>query len=219
MSVRVCLLTILLATSLVSSAQSWAQGPGASKVDPGQVDVASSRIYVHVGKTGLGHDHGVIGQLKSGSLQLGAQSSAGQFVFDMTTFVADTDAARKYVGLEGSTAEGTRRQVNDNMFGKHVLDVRQFPTATFAIDSALLKESSVKSAPPVYELRGKFTLHGVTRPLVISARVEEKSGFSHLRGKFEILQTDFGIKPYTAALGAVGVADQLTIYGDLFVAK
>ena len=39
-----------------------------------QVSLKRSRVYTFVGKTGLGHQHGIEGQLKSGSIQLGAQS-------------------------------------------------------------------------------------------------------------------------------------------------
>ncbi len=35
----------------------------------------------------------------------------------MNSFDADTDAARRYLGLEGSTDESTRKQVNANMLG------------------------------------------------------------------------------------------------------
>jgi hypothetical protein len=39
-----------------------------------------------------------------------------------------------------------------------------------------------------------------------------------LQGSFSILQSDYGITPFSKALGAVGVADRLTISGDLRVA-
>ena len=44
---------------------------------PGDIDPALSRIYVHVDKTGFGHEHGVEAKLKSGRLQLGANQNAG----------------------------------------------------------------------------------------------------------------------------------------------
>jgi len=40
----------------------------------------------------------------------------------------------------------------------------------------------------------------------------------HIRGNFTILQTDYGITPYSKAFGAIGVANPLRIYGDLYVA-
>ncbi|MGE5193109.1 MAG: YceI family protein, partial [Deltaproteobacteria bacterium] len=83
-------------------------------------------------------------------------------------------------------------------------------------DSALPKKT--KQGGAVYELKGRFTLHGKTRPLTIQARPSKKNGTVHLRGEFTILQTEYGITPYTAALGTIGVADRLRIWGDLRVA-
>ena len=46
----------------------------------------------------------------------------------------------------------------------------------------------------------------------------KSDGYVHLRGSFSIAQTDYGITPFRKVLGAVGVADRLTIWGDLWVA-
>src|ERR1043166_7785568 len=67
----------------------------------GDVDVAKSRIYVRVGKTGFGHEHGVEGRLKSGHLKLGATTDAGELVFDLASFEAERTVARKYAGRGG----------------------------------------------------------------------------------------------------------------------
>lgn len=184
-----------------------------------QVDVNKSRIYTFVGKTGLGHEHGIEGRIKSGHLKLDADKNAGQIVFDMTTFDADTDAARRYVGLSGSTDASTRQQVNSNMRGAAVLDVRRFPTATFQIVSAKSLQKLSPRKLPVYELAGQFTLHGVTQPLTVQAEVQELENAWHIRGNFTILQRQFGITPYSKAFGAVGVTNALRIYGDLYVAR
>jgi polyisoprenoid-binding protein YceI len=68
-------------------------------------------------------------------------------------------------------------------------------------------------------LDGKFTLHGVTRNLKLIAEVTEATQRNHLRASFTIKQTDFGITPYSKAFGAVGVTDELKIYGEIDVAK
>lgn len=179
------------------------------------VNSAASRVYIYVGKTGLGHNHGVEGRLKSGSLQLDGAGAGGELVFDMTSFDADTDAARRYVGLTGSTDASTRQQVNANMKGAAVLDVQRYPTAKFAVDGVKRTEKKSRDGHAIYELSGKFTLHGQTRPLKLEASVEDKDGDLHLKGNFSILQTQYGIRPYSKAFGAVGVADRLTIYGDI----
>jgi polyisoprenoid-binding protein YceI len=184
--------------------------------EPGQIDLKRSRVYVFVGKTGLGHEHGIEGKIKFGVIHLGAAADAGTIEFDVTSFTADTDLARKYVGLQGSTSASTREQVNKNMLGPDVLNVRKYPAATFKVESALHKKT--KERKPVVELKGKFTLHGKTSPLTVYAQPSQKDGQWNLRGDFSIRQTDFGITPYSAALGTVGVADQLRIFGDLWLA-
>ena len=183
-----------------------------------KVDLGNSRVYIFVGKTGLGHEHGVEGKLKAGTIAIGSQAKAGEIVFDMATFQADTEAARRYVGLKGSTSESTRRQVNANMLGSKVLDTRRFPTAKFQIDSAKPLNKDSRGGHPMFELRGRFTLHGKTRAIkVITETIEEKDGKTRIRGGFRIRQSDYGIKPFTKAFGAIGVADELRIYGELYL--
>ena len=68
-------------------------------------------------------------------------------------------------------------------------------------------------------MKGDFTLHGKTRPLAIKVQVEAEDGQRKVHGEFRILQSDFGITPYKAALGAVGVTDELKIWGDIWLAR
>ncbi len=184
----------------------------------GQIDPRVSRVYIFVGKTGLGHEHGVEGKIQSGALALGATTNAGQIVFDTTTFQADTPAARQYVGLTGTTDADTERQVNANMLGPSVLDVKHYPTATFKVTSILPIPGAGTSTSPHYQLDGEFTLHGTTRKIKTTAEATTASGYVRLRGKFAILQSHYGITPYSKAFGAIGVADELTIFGDLWIA-
>lgn len=188
---------------------------GTARGGMGTIDPAASRVFALVDKTGLGHQHGVEGRVREGHLQLGAAHDAGLLVFDMATFVADTPTARRFVGLEGTTSESTQRQVTANMLGPAVLDVGHFPTAQFQIDSAQRIERPSRRGNPQYVLGGRFTLHGVSRPLRMTAEVIEDAHGTRIRGGFVIRQTDFGITPFTKAFGAVGVADRLTIWGDL----
>src|SRR5215470_8931094 len=45
-------------------------------LEAGDLYLPNSHVYVFVGKTGLGHEHGVIGQLKQGHINLAAQREA-----------------------------------------------------------------------------------------------------------------------------------------------
>jgi polyisoprenoid-binding protein YceI len=211
---------LLLPTGLFVGVPSLttAQEATAPAYQPADVQTQASRVYVFVDKTGLGHQHGVEAKLLSSTLVLGADQNAGKLVFDMTSFDADAPTARKYVGLSGTTDASTRSAVNKSMKGSAILNVAKYPTATFDIASALPTGQSTSDGLPIYQLKGNFTLHGTTQPIAINAAVEQARGWLHVRGNFVIKQTSYGITPYSKAFGAIGVADPLKIYGDLFVA-
>lgn len=187
--------------------------------EPGDVYLPNSRAYVFVSKTGFGHEHGVVGQIKQGRINLDATGDAGILVFDMASFTADTPEARKFVGLEGATDASTQQQVNANMRGADVLDIARNPTATFTIKQITKLPQASAHGMPQIKLAGDFTLHGVARPIQVIAELEDKNGWTHLRGGFTMLQSQFGIKPFTKAFGAIGVADQLSVWGDIWIAK
>lgn len=200
-----------------SLAPASAQAPAQPR---GAVDLAASRVYVLVGKSGLvGHVHAVEGRLVSGQVTLGAKDQAGELVFDMRSFLADTLDARKMLGLEGRVDDSTQRQTNANMLGPEVLDVARHPTARFDIRSALPVAPLRAGGPLAYRLAGTFTLHGAQRPLDVVAELEDRGAALRLRGGFAIKQTDFGMKPYAKFGGMVGVADELKIWGDISMPK
>lgn len=182
-----------------------------------QVDAAASRIFVKVGSaTALGHPHGVEGQLKSGKASFGGE---GEMVFDMSSFAADTAESHKRTGLEREkTPASDAKKITETMRGKDVLDVARFPTATFHISAMRPLGRQAPGAPGMYQLDGKFTLHGVKKDIQIKAKVEappEQNGRTKLTGSLTIKQSDYGIKPYSTFGGVVRVSDQLEIFGDL----
>lgn len=194
-----------------------AMGPASLPAE--DFDLRASRVYIKVGKVGFGHEHAVVGKLKAGDLRIGAKEDAGELVFDMTSFDADTPEARKYVGLAGATDAKTAKEVNANMLGPDVLDVKQHPTALFAIRSAVLLAKKSRAGRPLVRLTGEFTLHGVKRPLDLDVEMLDGDGTKGLRGAFTMKQTSYGIKPFSKAFGAIGVTDELTIYGELVFAE
>ena len=212
----------ILCRAQTNSNQTPAAPPSATQkvFEAGDVYLPGSRVYVLVGKTGLGHEHGVEGQLKQGRIDMSAARDAGSLVFEMASFAADTAEARKFVGLQKSGESSTQQQLVDkNMQGESVLDVAKFPTASFAIKQVKKLDKPGSRKLPQVELDGDFSLHGVSRPIHVVAEVEDKNGWTHLMGGFTMLQTQFGITPFKKAFGAVGVTDQLSVRGDLWISK
>lgn len=214
-----CLLFAVLAFTVTLAAPSPPAPAVANPLMPGDVDLQQSRVYVFVGKTGLGHEHAVAGLLKSGVLHLGAVQDAGALEFDLTSFRADGDAARQYLGLNGAIDADTRQQVDANMLGPAVLNTARFGTAMLKIARAIPMKQSSRRGLPQYQLTGELQLHGVTRPITLVADAESQNGQVRLRGSCAFKQTAFGIRPFSKAFGAVGVADQLTVWGDIWIAQ
>jgi polyisoprenoid-binding protein YceI len=186
---------------------------------PGEIDPASARIYVHVFKTGLGHEHAVVGLVKDGVIRLGATENAGQVTSDLNTFRADPDYARKAIGLAGQSDADTQTKVTANMLGPRVLDVEHFSTATVKIFSARLLEQPAKNGARQYLLEGELTFHGVTKKMRVTAEAQDAGPWIRLRGQASLLQSDFGITPFRAMLGALGVADRVELFGDAYLRK
>lgn len=206
---------LLLTTGLFVGFAGTACPASAQNAPSYQVDTTSSRVYILVNRaTRLGHSHGVEGRLKKGYAKLGG---TGRMVFDMTTFIADTPAARRYVGLEPNFSASDARKVNQNMRGSACLDVNSFPTATFAVTSIRPAGGQSAGAPGRYVFSGQFTLHGVTHPIRFAATLAKTTqpGVLTMRGAFRINQSSFGITPYSALAGLIRVQDELTIYGNM----
>jgi hypothetical protein len=210
--------TVCLAQPSVKGTPAPPMAAAQNILDIGDVYLPGSRVYVLVGKTGLGHEHGVEGQLKQGRINLNAAGAPGSLVFDMASFSADTPEARKFVGLQKSAESATQQdQVTRNMRGDGVLDIAKFPAASFTIKQIKKLDKPSQRNLPRVQLDGDFSLHGVARPIQVVAEVEEKTGWTHLMGGFTLLQSQFGITPFKKAFGAVGVTDQLSVWGDLWI--
>src|SRR6185503_8409006 len=108
--------------------------------------------------------------------------------------VVDEAPLRAEAGLETTPSaediEGTRR----NMLASMQAD--KYPFAVVRI-----KDSGAATV----------TLHGVTREVQIPIRIERTAGEISATGRFEILQTDFGITPLSVLGGRIQVQDRLEL--------
>jgi polyisoprenoid-binding protein YceI len=204
---------VVVSLGQVGSAQ---EQPPAFVVAPGEINLQASRVYIFVDKTGFGHQHGVEGRLREGNVRI-ANRSAGRMVFDMQSLKADTPNARRFVNLKGEIDAKTQQEVTDTMKGPDILDVARFPAATFEIDTVRALDRRTRSGHTQYRFEGEFRLHGTKQVLRFTADAVEERGYLHFKGTFHLRQSEYKIPPYKKALGTVGVADVLTVYGDIWV--
>jgi len=87
-----------------------------------------------------------------------------------------------------------------------VLGAGQHPEAVFAADSFQ------PAADGGGEIGGTLTLRGQARPLRLRVK---QTGTDHYHAEAQVVQSDYGIKPYTAFLGALRVRDAVDVAVEL----
>ncbi len=68
-------------------------------------------------------------------------------------------------------------------------------------------------------LNGELTLHGVTRPFPLSARVVINGSSVRATGEFSVRQSDYEIPPVTAAAGAIRIKDEVKCTFEIVARK
>ncbi len=89
-----------------------------------------------------------------------------------------------------------------------VLKVEQYPTITFVSRSVAATDHGLR-------VDGALTMVGETREITFDVTVDANAYTFRTAGTFSVKQTDFGIKPYSAASGMVKVADEVTFHFDV----
>jgi polyisoprenoid-binding protein YceI len=101
------------------------------------------------------------------------------------------------VGGMKSLSDKDRKDIAKNINDK-VLQTGKFPDLTF-------QSTSVSGSAPDFNAAGNMTITGTTRPVNVSLNV---SGTT-VTAKTSISQKDFGIKPFSAMLGAIKLRDDV----------
>lgn len=185
------------------------------------LDVPGSALAVKTWKTGAGsslaHDHVVRAQTFSGKVSLDdaakPESLQLELVVEVASLIPDEpETRRKYHLPNKPVPENDRKKVQEAMLGDEQLDAAKFPTISFVVSKVYREESGA------LRCLGKLTLHGVTKELQFPITI--KSGDRQVEGDAQVRfrTSDFGIKPYSAALGLIRNKDEVELQVHL-VAK
>lgn len=91
------------------------------------------------------------------------------------------------------------------------LKVEEHPLITFQLETAQLVSASAANGFPVLAC-GELTIAGVSRPVQLQLRVEERTSSKlTVTGQTQLRMTDYGIDPPTAMLGALKTGDEITV--------
>jgi polyisoprenoid-binding protein YceI len=182
-------------------------GARAYDVDP-DASAVTLRVYRAGPFARFGHNHVITSTGASGVAWVAAEPGQSGFVVRVPVagLVVDDPAARAAAGSDfpGEVPTDAREGTKRNMLRPEVLDGDRYPEIVVRADALVGTWES-----PVAEAR--VTLRDATRPLQVPLTVEMQGAALVARGSFRILQSDFGITPFSVAGGAIQVADPVEV--------
>lgn len=92
------------------------------------------------------------------------------------------------------------------------LGVRRFPTVNYQSDT-------ISPTATGYRLAGVLSLHGRSHDQVVDVDVAQRDEVWSLTSTSEVSQRDFGIKPFSMMMGAMRVADVVTVTFEASAAR
>jgi polyisoprenoid-binding protein YceI len=175
------------------------------------LDAAESRLSVRLFRKGLfsgfGHEHVIVARGLAGRVVLdpqNARAAKAEVAVAVSVLEVDAPAERKRAGLEGELEEDDRASVRKTMLGPDQLDVQRFPHIR-------AETEGVEGALPRLTLRTSIRIKGTQRTVQVPATVLVNGETLTAEGEFELLQSAFGIEPFSVLLGAVAVEDRVRI--------
>jgi hypothetical protein len=220
--------TILVALVLAACAPQVAREPGREAVPPPpaaaerdygriaglgdpvyEIEPARSVVAVVVRRDGslarLGHDHVVASHGVHG--YVAPREGRADLYFRLDELVVDEPELRAAAGLDTQPSASDVAGTRDNMLGK-VLHADQHPFAVVGLTRLGADEGALR-------LQASVTLHGVTRLATLQAVVDEGAEELRVTGQTVIVQSDFGIVPFSVLGGAIRVRDALAVRFDV----
>jgi polyisoprenoid-binding protein YceI len=170
------------------------------------LDSKASSVQAHVGKTGIGsfagHEHLILAPSLQGDVNADFDDLPRSSVEVLVN-------ARAMTVSEEGEPQGDAPKVQQAMRGPNVLNVARFALIRFRSREVSGKKVSATS----YELRvqGELSLHGMVKPIVLPLKVDVKGDTLTADGKISLKQSEFGMKPTTAAGGLVQVEDEVPV--------
>lgn len=174
-----------------------------------RIDPHASELRVLVYRagplSGFGHDHVLVAPV-NGVVHAGASSNQSGFRIhvNVADFDVDPPAARAEEGEDADVSAEARDGTRENLLGKDVLDARHHPR--IVIESVAMTGPRWNPA-----VRARVTLRGVARDITFPAAVFERDDTLTVIANFPIVQSDFGMEPFSVLGGGLKVRDALDV--------
>jgi len=205
--------TLLFATNNLSPVEKFSEtkfeaGKSSAAVVRYQLDAAQSKFMVHAFRGGLawfkGHDHYIAARDFTGeaALALDAVNPASLKMTVRAASLEETDAA----------FTPQQKQIIKKELDELVLETAKYPEITFESTDV---QGNLNGGQIDVKIGGNLSLHGVTRRVVIPARVTVSGDTLRAQGEFEINRKDFNVNATNAFHGFVRIKHELKFTFDI----
>ena len=126
-------------------------------------------------------------------------------------FVVRTDS----LSVADNVNDKDRREMENEM-RERVLEVGKYPQIVYEAPRVSVKNNDGQSD---IVLLGQLTLHGVTHPQNLPARIAITGDMLRAFGEFSLRQTDYNIKPVSVVGGGLKVKDEVKLSFDIVARK
>jgi polyisoprenoid-binding protein YceI len=177
-----------------------------------KIDTAASRFTVQAFSIGIlssfGHNP-----------MIGIRDFDGHVRFDPVTYAEFFLQIRlRVTPLEIlDEMKGDDRKKIEQLMYQEVLEVDRFPDAIF--ESNQVSAQSTGEDSLLARVSGELVFHGVKRPQSLDARVTKMGAMLRVSGEFSLRQSDYEIKPFSYAGGALRLKDELKFKFELLARK
>jgi hypothetical protein len=172
----------------------------------------ASEVRILVYRSGslarLGHNHVITSHNLIGSVTLPENATDAHFeiMMPVVPLAVDEPEERAEEGADFSApvSDAARAGTHKNMMRPEVLDGDLFPAVA-------VRSTAIARAGDDYEVSFQVDLKGATHALKAPVHLALEGEFLTATGEFTFKQTDLGMTPFTAALGALAVQDELHV--------
>ncbi|MFN0122204.1 MAG: YceI family protein [Blastocatellia bacterium] len=128
---------------------------------------------------------------------------------DESKAVVDVQAeAKSLVNIDEKMSDFERRDFQKILHG-NVLESERHPALRFR--SVSITDFRTSGETQTLTLHGDLTLHGATRRVSFPVSLTRKNEQLRASGETRIRQTDFGMTPYSGALGSIKIGNEIKV--------
>jgi polyisoprenoid-binding protein YceI len=161
-----------------------------------------------------GHNHVIASHALHGTLYVPADLARTTFdisvpVAELTVDEASLRAKENEADFPPDVPDSAKDGTRKNMLGAALLDAEHHPE--IVLRSLALEAAPGPSAPGEWQARVEVTARDRASTVTVPVHYEQHADEIVLSGDFPLKQTDLGLTPFSALLGALQVVDEMKI--------